>query len=50
MIKYYKEIGKWPMEGKPFFTPIDTKTLSYKENMIALETVNIYKREDKPEN
>ena len=43
MVKNYIQIDKGPMEGRPFVTPIDTDTLSYKDKRKVLEVVNIIK-------
>ena len=39
MVKEYKQIDTWPIEGKPAINPIDPDTLSHEEMKMTLDTV-----------
>ena len=43
MIKEYRQIYNGNMEGNPVVTPIDTDTLSYKDNSNSIEAVDLIK-------
>ena len=43
MVKYFRQIDKGTITGKPLFTPIDPNTLLFKDKRKGLEEVNLIK-------
>ena len=41
MVKEYRQIDKWTIEGKPVVTPIDPEMLYYEDKRKVLEVVNL---------